>query len=138
MSESTRGPHKEGEAAELPPVPWLLVAVSWLLPGLGHLLLGRRLRACVFAVVILASFVTGILLDGELALPRPGEPFSWLAFLACLGNGALFLVGRLTGAGVGDPTAAGFNYGNTFLVTAGLMNLLTVLDVSDISRGAKS
>ena len=39
--------------------------------------------------------------------------------------------------GGGDPVATGFNYGNTFLYTAGLMNLLTVLDVSDISRGEK-
>jgi hypothetical protein len=40
-------------------------------------------------------------------------------------------------SGGGSPLAAGFSYGNTFLYTAGLMNLLTVLDVSDIARGMK-
>ena len=137
MAEEAKAGRKEAEAADLPPVPWLLVGLSWALPGVGHLVLGRKVRAAVFAAVILASFATGIALDGELVLPRPAEPFSWLAFLACLGNGLLFLVGRVTGLGTGDPSAAGFNYGNTFLITAGLMNLLTVLDVSDISRGAK-
>jgi hypothetical protein len=39
--------------------------------------------------------------------------------------------------GGGDPIAVGFAYGNTFLYTGGLMNLLVVLDVSDIARGEK-
>ncbi len=115
-----------------------LLILAWLVPGAGHLVLGRRLRAAVFAAVIFAGFVTGLLLHGELAVPRPGAPFSWLAFLACLGNGLLYIASRLTGLGHGDVTAWGFLYGNTFLITAGLMNLLTVLDVSDISRGVKS
>ena len=115
----------------------LLLIVAWLVPGLGHLILKRKLRAAVFAGVIVAAFLTGIALNGELAVPRPGAPFSWLAFAACIGNGALYFVGRLFDIGLGNPMAQGFSYGNTFLVTAGLMNLLTVLDVSDIARGLK-
>ncbi len=132
--------------------PLALLAIAWLIPGAGHWILGKRLRAGVFAVVIVAAFITGFLLDGELGSPKPGDPFSWLATFACLGNGILYLVrmiwinglgGFLGGipfnlAGGGNPAAAGFAYGNTFLYTAGLMNLLTVLDVSDIARGEKS
>lgn len=128
----------ENEREPVGGAPPMLLAAAWFIPGLGHLILGRRLRAAVFAGVILASFVTGLLLQGELAVPRSGQPFSYLAFLACLGTGAPYVVGRLLGLGLGDPMAAGFGYGNTFLVTAGLMNLLTVLDVSDIARGLKS
>jgi len=128
-----------GQQRQAPPsAPPALLAAAWFLPGLGHLLLGKRLRAAVFAAVILAAFVTGLLLHGELAVPRSGQPFSFLAFLACLGTGAPYVLGRLLGLGLGDPMAVGFGYGNTFLVTAGLMNLLTVLDVSDIARGLKS
>jgi len=98
-------------------------------------------------------FHLGALVGGELGTPRHGEPFSWLATCACLGNGLLYLIrllwlngfdGLFTPAfpyglfGGGDPVAAGFVYGNTFLYTAGLMNLLAVLDVSDIARGEKS
>jgi hypothetical protein len=130
----------------------MLLAVSWLVPGLGHWILGRRTRGVVFAALVVCAFATGALVGGDLGTPRQGEPFSWLATFACLGNGLLY-IGRLlwlngldgvfTSAfpygigGGGDPVAAGFNYGNTFLYTAGLMNLLTVLDVSDISRGEK-
>ncbi len=140
---------QQGEIRHAPP---LLLAVAWLIPGLGHWLLGKRLRAAVFACVIVSAFITGVLVDGEMGTPRPGEPFSWLATFACFGNGILYLGrllwlngldGLLSGGfpfglrGGGDPVAAGFAYGNTFLYTAGLMNLLTVLDVSDIARGEK-
>ena len=119
------------------PVPWGLLAVAWLVPGLGHYILGKRTRAFVFFAVVTAAFVTGLLLDGELALPRAGQPFSWLKAFASVGNGVWFLAARLAGVGRGDPTAVGFDFGNTFLYTAGLMNWLVVLDVSDIARGLK-
>jgi hypothetical protein len=129
---------------------WLLAA-SWLVPGLGHWLLGKRVRALVFAAIVLSAFVTGVLLHGELGTPQPRHPFSWLATFACLGNGLLYFIRMIWINGFGDllanvpygltgggnPTAAGFSYGNTFLYTGGLMNLLVILDVADIARGDK-
>ncbi len=129
---------REDTRQEEPPVDWPLVALAWVLPGAGHLVQGRRLRAAVFAAVVLAAFLTGIALDGELAVPRHGDPFSYLRTFACLGNGILYLAGRLLGFGHGDPTAAGWTFGNAFLYTAGLMNWLVVLDASDIARGRKA
>ena len=131
--------------------PALLLAAAWLVPGLGHWILGCRKRAVVFAAVIVCAFVTGVLLNGELGTPKPQNPFSWLSTFACLGNGALYFIrliwinglGELFrafpfgAAGGGSPSAAGFAYGNTFLYTGGLMNLLAVLDTSDIARGVK-
>jgi hypothetical protein len=130
---------------------WLLAA-SWAVPGLGHWILGKRLRAVVFAVIVVSAFGTGVLLGGELGAPKPHQPFSWLATFACFGNGLLYVVrmvwlnglGDLIGAlpfglaGGGDATSGGFAYGNTFFYTGGLMNLLLVLDVSDIARGEKA
>jgi len=83
------------------------------------------------------SFVVGILLDGELILPQPGDPLSYLAAVATVGNGALFLLARALDVGQGVATAVSYEYGNTFLLTAGMMNLLLVLDVHDIARGRK-
>ena len=119
-----------------------------MIPGLGHWILGKRRRALVFGFVVVACFVTGVLVDGELGIPRQGNPFSWLTSFACAGNGILYAIrlvwlngfgGLFSGGlvGGGDPVAAGFSYGNTFLYSAGLINLLTVLDVSDIARGEK-
>ena len=133
------------------PVPYGLVFLGWLVPGLGHFLLGKRRRAAVFGAVIAGGFFTGIMLSGEIGVPHAGNPFSWLATFASAGNGTLYLarlawVNGIDGLfgnfplgleGGGDPIAAGFNYGKTFIITAGLMNLLAVLDVSDIGRGVK-
>lgn len=135
------------------PVAKMLLLVSWLLPGLGHWLLGKRVRAGVFAAVVTASFITGIFLHGEIAVPQQSSPLSWFFTFGCIGNGILYFirllwVNGLDGlfsasfpyglSGGGDPVAAGFFYGKTFLYTAGLMNLLVVLDVYDIARGDKS
>ncbi len=129
------------------PLP-LLMGLSWLVPGLGHALLGRRLRAAVFFVLVVVGFVMGLALDGELMLPQSGgalafvsmmgsDPLRFLALIASVGNGLLFFVAHAVGAGQGVVTAAAYEYGNTFLLTSGMMNLLLVLDVRDIATGKK-
>lgn len=150
-SGSTKKKAGEKSAEKKQRTPFGLLIVAWLIPGLGHWFLGKRKRAVVFAVVIFCAFATGLLLNGEIGTPKTQSPFSWLAAFACIGNGFLTIVrlvwlngvGGLLASfpyglqGGGSPSAAGFAYGNTFLYTAGLMNLLAVLDVSDIARGDK-
>lgn len=118
------------------PLP-VLMLLAWLVPGLGHLLLGRRLRAAVFCAVIVVGFAVGLVLDGELLLPRAGDPLSYLAAIANIGSGVLFFAARHFGLGQGVVTAPGYEYGNTFLLTAGMMNLLLILDTHDIAVGKK-
>jgi len=146
-AETVKDQPSEGKSRVSTP----LLIGAWFIPGLGHWILGKKRRAVVFAAVVFFAFVTGVLLQGEIGTPKPESPFSWLAAFACLGNGILAIgrlvwlngLGGLFGGfpfglqGGGSPSAAGFAYGNTFLYTAGLMNLLTVLDVSDIVRGEK-
>ncbi len=125
------------EERRLPMSPTLVVALAWLVPGLGHLLLHRRQRAAVFALVVVASFVVGILCQGELILPKQGDPLSFVATVATLGNGILFFIAKLLGLGDGVSTAVTYEYGNAFLLTAGVMNLLLMLDAYDIAVGKK-
>lgn len=120
-----------------PVSPTLAVVAAWLVPGLAHLLLGRKQRAAVFALVVVVSFVVGILCQGELILPKPGDPLSYFATLATLGNGVLFFIAKFLGLGDGVPTAVTYEYGNAFLLTAGVMNLLLMLDAYDIAVGKK-
>lgn len=128
---------RQADRGESPlPLP-LLMGLAWLVPGLGHLLLGRRLRAGVFTTVIVVAFTVGLALRGELILPRPGDPLSVLAAIASLGNGCLFFLATALGVGSGVVTAPSYEYGTTFLLTAGMMNLLLILDVHDIAIGHK-
>jgi hypothetical protein len=70
-------------------------------------------------------------------VPHPGDPLSYLATIASVGNGLLFFIARGVGLGQGVVTSASYEFGNTFLLTAGMMNLLLVLDAHDIATGKK-
>lgn len=129
-------PERRGGGTSAFPLPVLMV-LAWLVPGVGHMLLGRRSRAAVFFVVVVIAFLLGITLDGELILPHAGDPLSYLAAIASVGNGVLFFVARAVGLGQGVVTSPAYEFGNTFLLTAGMMNLLLVLDVHDIGTGKK-
>ena len=62
--------------------------------------------------------------------------------LANLGTGALYIISWVLGYGFADDPAqaarATYEYGNTFLLIAGLLNYLTMLDAFDIAAGRKS
>ncbi len=62
--------------------------------------------------------------------------------IANLGSGVLYLVCWFFGVGFSDDpiraARATYEYGNTFLLVAGLLNYLCMLDAFDISAGRKS
>ncbi len=49
--------------------PLLTVVVSWLVPGAGHFLLGRRGRAAIIFGTVLLAFLVGILMHGSMFVP---------------------------------------------------------------------
>ena len=110
---------------------------AWLIPGAGHYYLGRRRRAFAFALIVLSSLAIGLSLDGNLYRIVQDQPLTILATGACLGLGAPYLGLRYLAGYTGDLLSPGFEYGSAFILTAGLMNLLLVLDCLDISTGQK-
>jgi hypothetical protein len=116
--------------------PFLVALVAWVMPGAGHLLLDRRRRGAAFFLLVLVSILVGCSLQGKLYWLSAGQPLSYLATLGSMGMGAAYFVLLLFGY-QGDVVAPGYEYGTTFLLTAGLMNLLLVLDAWDIARGVK-
>lgn len=121
-----------------PPVRALVLAtIAWLVPSAGHFLLGKRLRALGFATVICIAFGLGLRLEGNLYRPVAGQPLSYLATLGAMGVGVPYAVARYGAGYEGVPESQGFEYGTVFLLSAGLMNLLLVLDVWDIASGRK-
>jgi len=120
--------------------PWRLVpllAGAWLVPGSGHLALGRRGRGLAFFALVAGSATVGALLHGNLFGIQPGQPLSLLATLAVAASGAPYFVLRIGLGFTGDPHAPGYEYGSVFLLSAGLMNLMLLFDVWDIGSGRK-
>ncbi len=127
------------EAQERPATAGVPVAVSaWLVPGLGHLMLGRTRRAVTFFVIVSGMFALGLYLRGELFPLDTSEPLTFLAGLAEIGVGIPFFAAKLLGLGSGEVTALTYEYGYTFCIVAGLLNMLIMLDAYDIAVGRKS
>jgi len=117
--------------------PYLAMILAWLVPGLGHIYLRRIGRGLVFLLLALVSLWVGCALQGNLYRPLPGQPLTLLATGGAMGMGLPYFVLRYGADYAGDIVGAGYEYGTAFLLTAGLMNWLLVLDAWDISRGKK-
>jgi uncharacterized protein DUF6677 len=116
---------------------YLICLAAWAIPGSGHLLLGRLQKGVTFLITLTLMFVFGLWLQGRLFPIELSQPLVALAALADLGIGIPFFIARAMGAGAGRVVALTYEYGNAFLIVAGLMNMLVVLDAFDIAQGRK-
>lgn len=114
------------------------MVLAYIVPGAGHLYLGKRARAIAFFVIVVVMFVLGLGIDGDLyTLGRSGGALlRILASLGSMGSGAMYFIADAMGAH-GDMTSITYEHGTAFTITAGLMNLLLVLDAFDIAEGRK-
>ena len=114
----------------------LVCAAGLIVPGLGHLWLGRR-KGLIFLIVLPAMFAVGLLLDGRIFPVEFSQPLVALAAIANMGIGLPYILARAMGYGGGNVIAVTYEYGNTFLIVAGLLNTLVVIDAFDVSKGRK-
>jgi hypothetical protein len=98
---------------------------------------GRRQKGAVFFVAIIAMFLIGLALDGRLFPLELSDPLVFLGAIANRGAGLVYFIAKGMDAGAGTVTAASYEYGNTYLMTAGLLNFLVMLDAFDIGKGRK-
>jgi Family of unknown function (DUF6677) len=113
--------------------------LGWLIPGAGHLLLGRRGKGLVFLAAIGALFVLGVGMDARLQLYLGFEdPLALLFSLAQMAVGAPYFLARSLGLEAGRVTSVTYEYGNTFTAVGGLLNILVMLDAYDIAVGRKA
>jgi hypothetical protein len=115
----------------------LLCLASWAIPGVGHLWQGRRAKGLTFFVALPLMFVIGLAVHGRLFPVDLSDPLVGLAAIADMGIGLTYVVAGALGYGNGDVRAATYEYGNAFLIVAGLLNLLVVVDAFDIAMGRK-
>ena len=116
---------------------FLICAAAWAIPGAGHVLQGRPAKGVMFLVTLVLMFATGLCLEGRIFPFDLTQPLVALAAVADLGIGAPYFVARLLGVGAGRVVAVTFEYGNAFVIVAGLLNMLVVLDAYDIAQGRK-
>ena len=124
----------------------LAVMAAWLIPGAGHLVLGKMGRGLLFLVTIVGSFALGLAIHGRLFWPVISDPPTFfrfdlitvLWFFAQIGAGLCYIVSYMFGIGTDpQPWAATFEYGNALMFLAGLLNYLVIHDAFDIAAGRK-
>ena len=111
--------------------------MAWLIPGVGHFALGKHQKGIVFFVAIPAMFAIGLALSGRIFPFDLTQPLATLAAIAARGLGLPAFVAGWMGLGQGVVTAASYEYGNTFVIVAGLLNTLVALDAFDVASGRK-
>ena len=117
------------------PVP--VAVAAWLVPGAGHVMAQEFRKAAIFFVVLVGMFAIGLGFGGEFYPLDWSDPLVFLGALAEWAVGAPRIVAGVLGGGKGEVVAATYEYGNTFLIVAGLMNALVVLDALDLARGTR-
>ena len=115
----------------------LICAAAWAVPGAGHLWLGRIQKGVVFLVTLPLMFAAGLWLEGRLFPFDVTQPLVALMAVADIGMGAPYAAARALGVDGGRVVAITYEYGNHFIIVAGLLNMLVVLDVYDVARGRK-
>jgi TM2 domain-containing membrane protein YozV len=117
------------------------VALGWLIPGGGHLLLRRTGRGLLLLVTITSMFLCGLMMRGTMFQPQSGDLLTTLintgGFIGDLCSGILYLLASWLGYNQPDMAGAVHDYGTKFLVTAGLLNLLAIVDAYEIAAGRK-
>ena len=118
----------------------LLCLASWAVPGAGHLWLGRRQKGLIFLAALPLMYAIGLACHGRIF---PLFPIDLSEFLVCLaaaadlGVGLTYFIATSLGYGAGEVRAPGYEYGNAFLIVAGLLNMLVVIDAYDVALGRK-
>jgi hypothetical protein len=115
----------------------LLLVAAWLVPGSGHLWLGRRLKGLVFLIALPAMFACGLALGGRLFPFESSQPLVFLAAAADVAAGLPYFAAWALGWGQGQVAAITYEYANAFLIVSGLLNTLVLLDVYDTAVGRR-
>ena len=109
------------------------VLLAWMIPGAGHWYLKRSLHAGLLFFAVAGMFVFGLLMQGRMFVPVFGG-----GYIGNLAAGMLYFVAKWLGYNQEQLATAAADYGTKFLVCAGLLNVLAIVDVFEISIGEKS
>jgi hypothetical protein len=124
-----------------------VTALSWLLPGGGYLLMRRYLQFAISFALVCAAFAAGLALQGGSLWIGSRElegVDGFTAFVAQAGvalkvlAGAPYLVARMFYHAQNYTQGRLQEYGTTFLLCAGIMNLLALADALELRQGRRS
>ena len=117
----------------------IFVALAgWAVPGLGHLMLRRWGKAAVYFLCVGGLACAGLAMRGGIFDAGATDMFDRLGFFADLGAGVFYFLAHMIQTAGPDVAHASGDYGTRLFATAGILNLLAVLEAYEISRGRRT
>jgi len=123
-------------------LPWLAALLAWIIPGAGHVYIGRVARGIIIFLTVAATFWTGIAIGGVMTIDKENERW-W--FLAEMCSGVHGLIGwqkamerqinidaQLAREGLASVYPQDV-VAHAYTGIAGLLNLMCVFDVLILS-----
>jgi hypothetical protein len=124
-----------GEKSSLPA---MVLIAGWLIPGLGHLILGKWIRALLLFLSIIGMFLIGLAMQGKIYPPSTGDVLDMLGFAGQLGLGLLCGLAHAFGWGAASSVNTLADYGTKFIVVGGLLNYIAAVDAHSLANGRKA
>jgi hypothetical protein len=121
---------------------WILpVIAAWVVPGGGHFLQKKTGRGALILASVGLMFLFGMFMRGMMFTPEKGDILTTLinygGFICDMASGVFYLGAAMFGYAAPDMAGAVHDYGTKFLVTAGLLNILAMVDSYEIAIGKK-
>ena len=94
-------------------------------------------RGALLAASILGMFLLGLAMQGKL-YSNAHEILEFLGLAGDLGNGLLYILGRVLGLGADSVQVTTADWGTRFIVVAGLLNVIAAVDAHNLRTGRKA
>ena len=106
-------------------------AFSWCIPGGGHLLLKKPMRALIIFVTITATFVLGLYI-GSIGVVD-SKTGKWWFLAQIMTTPAVAVLGNLTASGAYPVYGKPLEIGQIYTSIAGLLNLLCIINACHLT-----
>lgn len=111
--------------------------LAWFVPGAGHLLLGRPVKAAVLFLILATLYVSGLYLSGWRVVSFDDNPFY---YVGQFGSGVTMALGQLLSEPKayprGDYPTKWIDPAMLYVCVAGLLNIIVAVGVFDAVRPA--
>jgi len=135
----TTVPEVQPKAAAEPTTPMAVLApaMGWIIPGAGHFIQKKWGRGLLLMFAVGLMFVLGLAMGGKIYKANTGDLLDMLGFVGDAGAGGLYVFSRMMDLGATAIAFATADYGTKFIVIAGLLNVMSMVDAYHIAMGRK-
>jgi len=115
------------------------ILLAWLVPGAGHVLLGKWKKGLFFFSILGATYLFGLWIAGFRSISWDDNPFY---YVGQWGSGATFFLARWISVQKAYPREdlppSWFDPGLLYVCAVGLLNLVVMLNVLEVKRPARA